>query len=79
MDRKANRFSRDSDGNVRDTEGTYLKVSSPSGGRRQLREGSLRSVTEEEVLIGRQVDYDGHMAQEVPPFRRGWVLSDNAE
>jgi len=63
------RLPRDSDGNVRDPEGTYLQVDSSNGGRGQLREGTLRHASEEAILIGRQVDYDSNMAEEIPTFR----------
>ena len=69
LGRASVRLPRDSDGNVRDPEGTYLKVDRSDGGRGQLREGSLRHVAEEEVLIGRQVDYHSNLAEEIPTFR----------
>ncbi len=62
------RFPRDSDGNVRDPEGTYLQIDSSDGGRGQLREGPLRHADEEAILIGRQVDYHGNMAEEIPTY-----------
>lgn len=75
--RKANRLSGEGNCVIRNTEGSYIAVDSSDGGRGQLREGTLRSLTAETVPFGRQVDNLVRLAKKIPPLRDGGVHGDN--